>query len=409
MLQKGTDRTQIINKLHTMPAVIDVSLDVNPGEIFVLMGLSGSGKSTLCRCINLLHKPSFGSVKIFGEDIQDLSDAELRKLRSEKISMVFQNFGLLPHFTVLENAMWGLDIQKVDKTEAQKRAQHALNQVGLGKWKDSYPDELSGGMRQRVGLARALAANTDIILMDEAFSALDPLIRSEMQDELLSLQEDLQKTIIFITHDLNEAMYLGNRIAILRDGRLVQVGTGEEILENPVNDYVESFVESVDRSKVLSAESIMVAPTNRMVQGEGPRAALRKMRELNVSYLYVVNQKQILLGSITAEDALDATRKKQRSMAGYINTEVYSVNPQNTVGDTLQSAIESNIPLAVVDDDNRLIGAIPTTAILTALDTNDYPEIDLMGRVVGDEDPELLHIHKSYHLSKTDDANRGDE
>ena len=389
-----------------MLAVIDVSLDVEPGEIFALMGLSGSGKSTLCRCINLLHKPSYGSVKIFDQDIQNLSVQELRKLRSEKISMVFQNFGLLP---VLENAMWGLDIQHVDKEEAQKKAQHTIAQVGLAKWQDSFPDELSGGMKQRVGLARALAADPDIILMDEAFSALDSLIRSEMQDELLSLQEDLKKTIIFITHDLNEAMYLGNRIAILKDGRLVQVGTGEDILESPVNDYVGSFIENVDRSKVLSAESIMVSPVNRMVSGEGPRVALRRMRELNVSYLYVVNHKQMLIGSITAENALDAARKKQRTLQGYINTDVYSVNLQNTVGDTLQSAIESNIPLAVVDDDNKLIGAIPTTAILTAIDANDYPEVDFMGRVVGDKDPELLRIHKSYQLSQDDNKSGGDK
>lgn len=422
MLKQGASRGEVAKKLRTIAAVIDVSLSVEVGEIFVLMGLSGSGKSTFARCINLLHEPTAGKIEIFGQDITKLSPKELRKLRSEKISMVFQNFGLLPHYTVLENAMWGLNIRGVEKSEAEKRAREALESVGLKGWENKFPDELSGGMKQRVGLARALAADTDIIIMDEAFSALDPLIRSEMQDELLSLQQDLKKTIIFITHDLNEAMYLGNHIAILKDGRLVQVGTSEEILQNPVNEYVEAFVENVDRSRVLTAESTMVLPHNRLILGEGPRAALRRMREQAVEYLYVVDQRQHLLGYITDDAALKGIRAGEKNVANLIQKDVLTVRPDVTIGDCLSSAISSPVPLAVTNEDNRLLGLIPKTAILTALDPNDYPDVDAMGRVLDEETVENLQeiknqvaatvekIEKAQELVKAEiEANKGGE
>lgn len=380
-LQEGASREEVARKMKTTAAVIDVSLEVEEGEIFVLMGLSGSGKSTFVRCLNLLHKPTSGTIQIFGRNLMELSAKELRHVRSEKISMVFQNFGLMPHKTVFENVLWGLSIKISDKEKAQADASHALDLVGLSKWKDKYPDELSGGMKQRVGLARALACDTDIILMDEAFSALDPLIRSEMQDELLSLQQELNKTIVFITHDLNEAMYLGNRVAVLRDGRLMQVGTPEDILQNPANEYVEAFVENVDRSRILTAGYAMVAPDNRMVFGEGPRVALRRMREMAVDYLYVVNRKQQLMGYLRVDGALGALRAGEKTSEKFIQTDVETVRPENTIGECLSAAIASPVPLAVVSENNKLLGLVPKTAILAALDSNEYPDVDAMGRM----------------------------
>ncbi|SHJ78259.1 glycine betaine/proline transport system ATP-binding protein [Nocardiopsis flavescens] len=255
-LADGSHRDTIAD-LEVTAAVIDVSFDVEPGEIFVVMGLSGSGKSTLIRMLNGLLEPTSGSVEVDGVDITALRKKELLKLRGEKISMVFQHFALLPHRTVLENAAYGLELRGEPRAERSERAGETLELVGLGGWEDKYPHQLSGGMQQRVGLARALAADTDIILMDEAFSALDPLIRRDMQTQLLELQKSLGKTIIFITHDLNEAMRLGDRICVLRDGRVAQIGTAQEILNEPANDYVERFTEDVDRTRVLTAAAAL--------------------------------------------------------------------------------------------------------------------------------------------------------
>ncbi|MGO1948504.1 MAG: quaternary amine ABC transporter ATP-binding protein [Mycobacteriaceae bacterium] len=254
-LEQGADRSELA-ELGT-PAVIDANFTVEKGEIFVVMGLSGSGKSTLIRMINGLWKPTSGSIEIAGKNVSDMGKKELRELRADHISMVFQHFALLPHRTVRENAAYALEIQGVDKTTRLEKGNHWLHQVGLEGWGDSLPGELSGGMQQRVGLARALAAETDILLMDEAFSALDPLIRTEMQDQLIELQRELQKTIIFISHDLNEAMRLGDRIAIMRGGRIAQTGTATEILTNPADEYISEFIADVDRSRVLTAKNIM--------------------------------------------------------------------------------------------------------------------------------------------------------
>ncbi|WP_143762280.1 betaine/proline/choline family ABC transporter ATP-binding protein [Isoptericola variabilis] len=256
-LEAGASRDEV-KDLGTA-AVVDASFDVAHGEIFVVMGLSGSGKSTLIRMLNGLWAPTAGHVLLGDADLAAVDARRLRALRRSRVSMVFQHFALLPHRTVLDNAAYPLEIQGVGKAERRERARTALDLVGLGGWEDSLPSELSGGMRQRVGLARALAADTDVLLMDEAFSALDPLIRSEMQDQLLELQRSLGKTIVFITHDLNEAMHLGDRIAIMRDGRIEQVGTAAEILERPASEYVAQFVADVDRSRVLTASSAMVA------------------------------------------------------------------------------------------------------------------------------------------------------
>ncbi|MFI2242002.1 glycine betaine/L-proline ABC transporter ATP-binding protein [Streptomyces chrestomyceticus] len=256
-LEDGASREEL-RADGTTAAVIDASFSVDEGQIFVVMGLSGSGKSTLLRTLNGLLEPTAGSVRFDGQDLTSLSDKELRKVRSEKISMVFQHFALFPHRSVLENAAYGLEVQGVPRAEREKRATEALHLAGLEGWEKSWPDELSGGMQQRVGLARALATDADLLLMDESFSALDPLIRRDMQDQLLELQKTLKKTIVFITHDLNEAMRLGDRIAVMRDGRIVQIGSAEDILLTPANDYVASFIQDVDRSRVLTAGAIMV-------------------------------------------------------------------------------------------------------------------------------------------------------
>ncbi|BBC97024.1 glycine betaine/L-proline ABC transporter ATP-binding protein [Streptomyces griseofuscus] len=255
-LKKGADREEL-RADGTMAAVIDASFRVEAGEIFVVMGLSGSGKSTLLRMLNGLLEPTAGSVRFDGEELTALGDRGLRELRSRKISMVFQHFALFPHRSVRENAAYGLEVQGVPRAERERRADEALALCGLAGWEKSWPDELSGGMQQRVGLARALATDADLLLMDESFSALDPLIRRDMQDQLLELQKTLKKTIVFITHDLNEAMRLGDRIAVMRDGRIVQTGSAEDILLRPENDYVASFIQDVDRSRVLTAGAVM--------------------------------------------------------------------------------------------------------------------------------------------------------
>ncbi|MEU7471967.1 betaine/proline/choline family ABC transporter ATP-binding protein [Streptomyces sp. NPDC044984] len=254
--QKETDREEL-RADGTTAAVIDASFTVEPGEIFVVMGLSGSGKSTLLRMLNGLLEPTAGHVRFDGQDLTALPDRELRQVRSKKISMVFQHFALFPHRSVRDNAAYGLEVQGVPRAERERRADEALALCGLAGWEKSWPDELSGGMQQRVGLARALATDADLLLMDESFSALDPLIRRDMQDQLLELQKTLKKTIVFITHDLNEAMRLGDRIAVMRDGRIVQIGTAQDILIRPANDYVASFTQDVDRSRVLTAGAVM--------------------------------------------------------------------------------------------------------------------------------------------------------
>ncbi|WP_324290532.1 betaine/proline/choline family ABC transporter ATP-binding protein [Streptomyces sp. H27-H5] len=258
-LERGADRDEL-RADGTTAAVIDASFSVEPGQIFVVMGLSGSGKSTLLRMLNGLLEPTSGRILFDGEDLTALTPRELRRVRSTKISMVFQHFALFPHRDVLANAAYGLEVQGVPRAERERRAAEALELCGLGGWENSWPDELSGGMQQRVGLARALATDADLLLMDESFSALDPLIRRDMQDQLLELQRRLKKTIVFITHDLNEAMRLGDGIAVMRDGRIVQLGTAEDILMRPADDYVASFIQDVDRSRVLTADAVMDVP-----------------------------------------------------------------------------------------------------------------------------------------------------
>ncbi|MFZ4843192.1 quaternary amine ABC transporter ATP-binding protein, partial [Mycetocola saprophilus] len=364
-LRAGASREEIAG-LGTA-AVIDASFDVKPGEIFVVMGLSGSGKSTLIRMLNGLWEPTAGSVRVMGKEIAGIPASKLREIRRESISMVFQHFALLPHRTVLDNAAYALEIQGVPAAERRARAMDILARVGLEGWEQKMPGQLSGGMQQRVGLARALASDTDVLLMDEAFSALDPLIRREMQEQLVDLQRDLGKTIIFITHDLNEAMFLGDRIAVMRDGRIVQVGTPDEILTDPANDYVAQFVHDVDRARVLTAEGVMEAPHAVVQLSAGPRAALRVMRDRQTSTVFVLGPGRTLLGVVRDREVLDLVRAGARDLSPALRETAATVTRDSLLVDLFEPAAESPMPVAVVDDQNRLVGTVPRVTLLAAL------------------------------------------
>lgn len=364
LLEQGYSKEKLASKGITV-GVNKVSLDIYEGEIFVIMGLSGSGKSTLVRMLNRLIDPTSGEVLIHGQDLMKMNKAELRKVRQKSISMVFQKFALFPHRTVLQNAEYGLEIQKIDSETRKNKAQQALELVGLKGWEDKLPDELSGGMQQRVGLARALANDPEVLLMDEAFSALDPLIRRDMQDELLELQEKMKKTIIFITHDLDEALRIGDRIALMKDGSLVQIGTPEEMLTQPANRYVERFIEDVDLSKVLTAAHVMRRPET-ITLDRGPRVALELMRELGISNLFVINRSKILLGAITAEDA-SAASKTGKSLSDILTTDIPRVAPDMLLGDMFELMSSAKVPVSVVDDQGKLLGIIIRGALLGAL------------------------------------------
>ncbi|GDY52295.1 glycine/betaine ABC transporter ATP-binding protein [Streptomyces violaceusniger] len=328
-LEGGADREEL-RASGTTAAVIDASFAVEAGQIFVVMGLSGSGKSTLLRMLNGLLEPTAGRVLFDDDDLTALTPKGLREVRSRKISMVFQHFALFPHRSVLENAAYGLEVQGVPREERIRRATEALELVGLAGWEKSWPDELSGGMQQRVGLARALATDADMLLMDESFSALDPLIRRDMQDQLLQLQKRLKKTIVFITHDLNEAMRLGDRIAVMRDGRIVQIGTAEDILVTPANDYVASFTQDVDRSRVLTAGAIMAEPSEALGTTTDDGTTLR-----------------------TEQDVLAAAPA--------------TVTESTPIMELFQPCSRSGVAVAVTDDDGALTGVVTRARLLAVL------------------------------------------
>ncbi|WP_407285913.1 glycine betaine/L-proline ABC transporter ATP-binding protein [Streptomyces sp. BP-8] len=328
-LEAGASRDELRAE-GTTAAVIDASIEVDEGQIFVVMGLSGSGKSTLLRMLNGLLEPTAGTVRFDGQDLTSLSDRALRKVRSEKISMVFQHFALFPHRSVLENAAYGLEVQGVPRAERERRATEALALTGLAGWEKSWPDELSGGMQQRVGLARALATDADLLLMDESFSALDPLIRRDMQDQLLELQKTLKKTIVFITHDLNEAMRLGDKIAVMRDGQIVQTGSAEDILVRPANDYVASFIQDVDRSRVLTAGAIMT-------------------------------ETAAVLGTTAPDGRTLATEAEFRAAAPA------TVGVDTPLAELFAPCSTSTVPVAVTGDDGALVGAVAAERLLAVL------------------------------------------
>ena len=365
---QGASRADILRKTRTTVALRGISLDITDSELLVIMGLSGSGKSTLLRCLNGLIMPSTGRILVDDADITTMNAKGLRHVRQRCFGMVFQNFALFPHRTVLQNTAFGLEVMGVSEAQRLKKSEEMLERVGLTQWKNSYPGELSGGMKQRVGLARALALEPEVLLMDEAFSALDPLIRQEMQDELLLLQEDIQKTIVFITHDLNEAFRLGDRIVLLQDGAVVQTGTPEEILQAPANEYVARFVASADASQVLTAASVMKRSEDTAVLGlDGPRAVLRKMRVHSIASLFVLDRHRRFVGILNADEAETMISQGRSDISEIIHTDIVTVTPDTPVTELVPLMAELPYPLAVVDNRQRLQGVIVRGLLLGAL------------------------------------------
>ena len=348
----------------------DVSFDVRKGETFVVMGLSGSGKSTLVRCLLRLIEPTTGEVVIDGQDITKMTDKELVDFRRAKIAMVFQHYGLMPHRNVLDNAAWGLEVQGVGKEERYERTRKTLDMVGLSGWEDSNPRQLSGGMQQRVGLARALVVDTDILLMDEPFSGLDPLIRRQMQDELLNLQTELQKTIVFITHDLNEALKLGDHIAIMHDGGVAQIGSPEDIVLRPEDEYVGDFTQDVRLESVLTANKVMVSPKATVMGHQGPRAALHTIGQSDGDVAWVVDRQERYIGLLSissTEQALRAGVKRMDEGWEYVDRSYLPVSPATTFDALIPIAMSSDFPIPVVDDQKILVGEVHRSALAEAL------------------------------------------
>jgi glycine betaine/proline transport system ATP-binding protein len=319
----------------------------------------------------LLTKPTSGQILVDDENIVEYNKKQLRGFRQKKVAMVFQNFGLFTHRTVLGNVEYGLEVRNIDKEKRRKIALEALENVGLKGWEDKMPTELSGGMQQRVGLARALANDPDILLMDEPFSALDPLIRRDMQIELLEMQAKLKKTIIFITHDINEAFKLGDRVAVMKDGKIVQQGTPEEILNNPSNEYIEDFVKTIDRTKVVQAKNIMIRPNALVSIKDGVRVAIREMQANNISSVFVVGDKMKIAGIVTIDDCVEAVKNKRTSLQELLRHDYHKTTKDEFVENLLEDAIKTKYPIVVVNDEDRLLGIIVRTSILAGLLPND--------------------------------------
>ena len=364
-LERGRSRAELREDGLTA-AVIDASFSVDPGEIFVVMGLSGSGKSTLIRMVNGLLPATAGTLRIGDDVLSDMSAAKIRDVRRRRISIVFQHFALLPHRTVGENAAYGLQVSGMNRSDREARATEALKMVGLEGWGGYRPGDLSGGMQQRVGLARALAADTDVLLMDEAFSALDPLIRRDMQDQLADLQQHLDKTILFITHDLNEAMRLGDRIAMMRDGRIEQIGTSDEILNEPANDYVARFIQDVDRSRVLTASTVMEHPAQTLGSEQGPRTAHKMLRETQNPWLIVLKRDRTPAGVLWEDDVAAAVSDGRDDLPWSTVHEMPVVSHDTPVAELFTLSAQHLSPLVVVDDEGRFAGVVPRVTLLTA-------------------------------------------
>ena len=350
-------------------AMKNLSFDVGEGEVFVVMGLSGSGKSTLVRCLLRLIEPTSGSIKIDDEEILELGDKELIQLRRKKFGMIFQHYGLLPHRKVLENVAYGLEVQGIDKATRNQTAWEVLGRVGLDGWSDAYPDELSGGMQQRVGIARALALDPPILLMDEPFSGLDPLIRREMQDELISLQEQVKKTIVFITHDLNEALKLGSHIAILRNGEIVQLGTPEQIVMSPADDYVAQFVQDVSKAKVLAASSIMEEPQAVLYDEQGLAECVQTMQSNEMRHAFVVAPDRVVQSVVRLEDAVAALETGNSSLSDIAIDNFPKCDPDTLVEDLVTLAAQYDGPILVAGSSGELLGEVKTNAILRSMAT----------------------------------------
>ena len=370
LLSQGKSKTEILKETGATIGVNKASFSVEEGEIFVIMGLSGSGKSTLVRLLNRLIEPTSGKIWLDGKELSSLNKKELLEVRRKSMSMVFQNFGLFPNRTINRNVEYGLEIQGMDKEEREKNAAESLALVGLAGYGEQYPSQLSGGMQQRVGLARALANNPDILLMDEAFSALDPLNRKDMQDQLLDLQDKMKKTIIFITHDLDEALRIGDHIMIMRDGSVVQTGSPEEILAHPANEYVEKFIEDVDRSKVYTASNVMIRPEIVNFEKDGPRVALKRMREAGTSSVFVVKRNRELVGIVHAAEVSKLVKENITALETALHRDVPTTGLDTPLAEIMDTISTTTIPIAVTED-GKLKGIIIRGSVLAALSGNE--------------------------------------
>src|SRR6056297_57868 len=373
LLKEGKTKDEILEETGLTVAIDKASFEVQEQETFVIMGLSGSGKSTVRRCLNRLIEPTSGDVLI-GEDqpnIMDLDKENLLELRRKRMSMVFQNFGLFPHRSVLDNVAYGLEIGGMGESERDEKSIESIEMVGLKGYENKMPNELSGGMQQRVGLARALANDPEILLMDEAFSALDPLIRADMQDELLELQQKMSKTIVFITHDLDEALKIGDRIAIMKEGAVVQIGTPEQILTEPEDDYVKAFVQNVDRTKIITAQTIMRKAPTINIKKDGPGVAVRKMKQDGISSIYVLDSDRKYKGIVTIDDAAEQKKKNVKSVDEIIRDDAGRTSPDTPVKHLLSDVLTSSYPVAVLDDEGRLTGIVDRASIISEVNLND--------------------------------------
>jgi len=378
MLNDGADKEAIHSKTGMTVGVNDASFEIHAGEIFVIMGLSGSGKSTMVRMLNRLIEPTSGQLFFDGRDVARMNDQELIALRRKNMSMVFQSFALMPHLTVLENAAFGLEMAGIDKAERELRAMQALEQVGLEAYHKSYPKELSGGMQQRVGLARGLAVNPDVLLMDEAFSALDPLIRAEMQDELLKLQARQKRTIVFISHDLDEAMRIGDRIAIMEGGRVVQVGTPDEILQNPADDYVRAFFRGVDPTNILTAGDIATDSQVTVVitDGKGIRTALQRLIKNDRSYGYVLDSNRKFQGIVSTDslrELLDRPEYPQHISNAYL-PDIVTAHASDSMQDILPAVAGHPWPLPILNQSGSYLGVVSKNLFLRTLQRTEVEE-----------------------------------
>jgi len=369
LIEKGATRAEVLEQTKQVVAVKDASFEIKENEIFVIMGLSGSGKSTLVRCLNRLLEPTRGKIFIDGEDITKMKRKALKDLRRHKLSMVFQNFGLLPHRTVLDNVALGLEIRGEHKNERQHKALAILDQVGLKGWENSRVNELSGGMQQRVGLARALVVEPEIILMDEPFSALDPLIRRQMQDEFIKLRSSMKKTVVFITHDLLEALRLGDRIAIMKDGEIVQLGTPQEIISKPADNYVSEFIKDVPRWKIIPVESVMEAAKIMVWNGFDVEVAIREMMDANAKTAFIINSHAIVQGILTLEEAILASRRGPVKIADITQQNYPQTTPATPVEEIIHVVVDSDIPVAVLDENKRLLGVVSRRSLNKAMGT----------------------------------------
>lgn len=367
---RDRSKEEILEKTGAVLALRDVNFEVKKGELFVLMGLSGSGKSTLARTFLRLINPTAGTIRIGGEDVTKMNREELQNFRRHRISMVFQHYGLFPHYTVLQNAAYGLKARGDSKEDREEAARVALETVGLAGWEEYYPHNLSGGMQQRVGLARALATEPDLLLMDEPFSGLDPLIRRQMQDELVELQDKLHKTIIFVTHDLHEALKLGDRIAIMRNGEIIQLGTPEDVVTHPADDYVREFVQDASPAKVLTTEHVMEDPEVLLYAWEGPKTARKILKDNKREWAFMVNKKREFLGVVTI-DALD--KSPDTTLEDFVKNfgeDIPTCRTGMYLEELFPIAAETKYPIPVLDEQNHLLGVVRPRSIFDHLTTD---------------------------------------